>query len=380
MKMWMPWMIALTAFTGSAVFAQSITGTWQGTLQPPQGAKELRIVIKISTTDADTLKAVMYSIDQGAQPIPAGAVTRSGSSIKMKVDALGGSYEGRLSGDGNSITGIWTQGGPLPLNLTRATAETAWTIPEPPPPPKRMAADANPTFEVATIKPSRPGGPFSLLVNLSGVLNTTSTSLNDLIKFAYDVHPQQITGGPTWLETEKYDLTGKPDTPGLPSVKQLKTMMQKLLADRFALSFHRDQKELSVYAITIAKTGAKLTKNENDPNGLPGFGGGGPRGMRVRNSTMAEFASVMQATVLEKPVVDQTGLGAGRYDFVLKWTPDASQRPTGGPEGNVPAAVDPEAPPDLFAAFQQQLGLRLQSTRAAVDVLVIDRVEKPSAN
>ena len=127
-------------------------------------------------------------------------------------------------------------------------------------------------------------------------------------------------------------MTGKPDTPGIPSVNQLKAMVQKLLADRFALNFHRDKKELSVYAITIAKTGAKLTKNESNPNGLPGFGGGGPRGMIVRNSTMAEFASVLQANILDQPVVDQTGLGAGRYDFILKWTPDPAQR-VGGAAG-----------------------------------------------
>ena len=94
---------------------------------------------------------------------------------------------------------------------------------------------------------------------------------------------------------------------------------------------------------------------------------------------MAEFASMMQANVVERPVVDQSGLGATRFDFILKWTPDGPQTPLGGSEGNnSPAAPNPDAPPDLFTAFQQQLGLRLQSTKSAVDVLVIDRVEKPS--
>lgn len=381
MKTSMLLMIALTGLPGRALLAQSITGAWQGTLKPPQGTKELRIVIKISTTDADTLKALLYSIDQGGPPITASAITHSGSTVKIAVAAIGGDYEGKLNADGNTITGTWTQGAPMPLNLARATAETAWTIPEPPPPPKIMPADATPTFEVATIKPSRPDERFSLLVNRSGLLNTTSSSVSDLIKFAYDLHPQQITGGPSWLEMEKYDVTGKPDTAGLPNVTQLKMMVQKLLTERFALTFHREKKELSVYAITIGKAGAKLTKNESNPNGLPGFGGGGPRGMNVRNSTMAEFASVLQANILERPVVDQTGLGAARWDFILKWTPDTHQRPLGGNEANVPPAADnPDAPPDLFAAFEQQLGLRLQATKAPVDVLVIDHVEKPSAN
>jgi uncharacterized protein (TIGR03435 family) len=85
---------------------------------------------------------------------------------------------------------------------------------------------------------------------------------------------------------------------------------------------------------------------------------------------------------MDQPVVDQSGLGMQRYDFVLKWTPDASQRSLGGGlEPNAPAAgPDLDAPPDLFTAFQQQLGLRLQTTKAPVDVLVIEKLEKPSAN
>jgi uncharacterized protein (TIGR03435 family) len=97
---------------------------------------------------------------------------------------------------------------------------------------------------------------------------------------------------------------------------------------------------------------------------------------------MAEFASVLQANILDKPVVDQTGLGTARYNFVLKWTPDPSMGPIGGPPPpNAPApAPDADAPPDLFTAFQQQLGLKLESIRAPVDALVIDSVEKPSDN
>jgi uncharacterized protein (TIGR03435 family) len=381
-------MLWTAAVAASAVFAQAqnITGTWQGTLKA--GPKDLRIVIKISL-DNDQLKAVTYSIDQPGPGIPASAITQSGSTVKMTVAAIGGSYEGKLSADGNSIQGTWTQGAPLPLNLAKATPETAWSIPEPPPPPKKMPADAKPEFEVATIKPSRPEERFSLLVNRSGMMNTTATSVVDLIKFAYNLHPKQVTGGPAWLESEKFDVTGKPDTPGMPSIDQLKGMVKKLLSERFALAFHHDKKELSVYAIMVAKNGPKMTKSEGDPNGLPGFGGG-PRGLNVRNSTMAEFASMLQANVVERTVVDDSGLGAARYDFTLKWTPDSAQRPPGAPDGAAPPGAAPpaaapttpnaDAPPDLFTAFQQQLGMRLQSTKAPVDLLVIDKVEKPSPN
>jgi len=385
MKKLMRWIIALAALSGGAAFSQlsgqNITGTWQGTIQPPQAqGRGLRIVLKISTTDADKLAAVMYSIDQQSPAIPATTFTRSGSTVKMTVTPLNGTYEGKVSADGNSIEGIWSQGMPLTLNLVRATPETAWVIPEPPPPPKTMAADANPGFEVATIKPARPEGRFSLTVNRSGMLNTTSTTVADLIKFAYDLHPRQITKGPAWLESEKYDITAKPDTEGIPNPTQLKLMVQKLLKERFQLTFHNEKKELSVYAITVTKTGPKLTKNESGGN-LPGYGGG--RGtFIVRNSSIAEFGHILQANILEQPVVDQTGLGATRYDFTLKWTPDPSQSQIGGPAPpNAPPPADnADTPPDIFTAFQQQLGLKLENTKAPVDVMVVDRLEKPSDN
>jgi uncharacterized protein (TIGR03435 family) len=385
MKKLMRWIIALAALSGGAAFSQlsgqNITGTWQGTIQPPQAqGRGLRIVLKVSTTDADKLAAVMYSIDQQSPAIPATTFTRSGSTVKMTVTPLNGTYEGKVSADGNSIEGIWSQGMPLTLNLVRATPETAWAIPEPPPPPKTMAADANPGFEVATIKPARPEGRFSLTVNRSGMLNTTSTTVADLIKFAYDLHPRQITKGPAWLESEKYDITAKPDTEGIPNPTQLKLMVQKLLKERFQLTFHNEKKELSVYAISVTKTGPKLTKNESGGN-LPGYGGG--RGtFIVRNSSIAEFGHILQANILEQPVVDQTGLGATRYDFTLKWTPDPSQSQIGGPAPpNAPPPADnADVPPDIFTAFQQQLGLKLENTKAPVDVMVVDRLEKPSDN
>jgi len=128
--------IALGA-SASALFAQTLTGTWQGALKIPQAPNgELRIVMKVSTTDKDTLKAVMYSIGQGGQAIPAESVKQSGSGLKITVPAINGAYEGSLSADGNTLMGTWTQGAPLPLTLVKATPTTAWTVPEPLPPPK----------------------------------------------------------------------------------------------------------------------------------------------------------------------------------------------------------------------------------------------------
>jgi len=372
-----PWIFALAALPGSVLLAQNITGSWQGTLQSPQGPP-LRTVIKISLED-DKLKAVLYSIDQKAQ-IPFNTVTKDGLTLKMAVNGLG-NYEGKLSADGNSIMGTWTQGASTPLNLVRATPETAWTIPDPPPPPVQMAADKKPGIEVATIKPSEPGRPGKLFTMRGLDVLTINTTLSDLMIMAYNLHAKQIIGMPAWAEADKYDITMRPDVPGQPNLAQMKILIQKLVVDRFELKFHSEKKELSVYTITVAKTGSKLTKSQADPNsnGSQLFGRA-PQGtnFNVRNATLTEVAGTLQGAVLDKPVLDQTGL-SGKYDFTLKFTPDASQMLSFGPAAP-PAADTVDAFPDLFTAFQQQLGLKLESTKAPADVMVIDKVEKPSAN
>ena len=370
--------VTFAIWSAGALCAQDIVGTWQGTLQPPQG-QALRVVAKI-TRENDQFKLAFYSIDQGGQPMNASTVTFDRSNLKAAVPAVGGTYDGRLSADGNTMTGTWTQGGPLPLNLTRATPQTAWAIPEPPAPPKPMAADASLNFEVATIKPSNPATPGqSILVGRGGanLFTTTNTTLNDLIIFAYGVHVQQIVGGPAWLATEKFDVSAKPEDAGVPDATQLRTMVQKLLVDRFSLKFHREKKELSAYTLNVGKNGPKMAKNEGGGT-LPGFGGRGPGAVGIRNSTMTEFASFLQARILDRPVVDQTGL-TGKFDFTLEWRPDTTQPAAQGP--NTPT-LPPEVAsrPDIFTAFQEQIGLKLESMKTPVEVFVIDQVQKPSEN
>jgi uncharacterized protein (TIGR03435 family) len=177
------------------------------------------------------------------------------------------------------------------------------------------------------------------------------------------------------METENYDISAKPDQPGVPNGTQVRAMVQQLLAERFQLVFHTEKKELSAYIITVAKSGSKLSKNESGGN-LPGFGGRGPGAIGVRNSTMAQFADFLQARIVDRPVVDQTGL-TDKFDFTLSWRPD--QLPPPGPNAPPPPA-DLESRSDLFTAFQEQLGLKLEATKTPVEVLVIDRVQKPSDN
>jgi uncharacterized protein (TIGR03435 family) len=240
-----------------------------------------------------------------------------------------------------------------------------------------MAADASPSFEVATIKPSAPDRPGKLFNVQGRTFRTVNTTLADMITFMYDIHTAQIVGGPAWMTTEKYDVTGQPDLPGAASLNQWKGMMRKMLTDRFKLAFHKDTRELSVYALTVATTGHKLTKNDSDPNGLPALFFRGLGMLPVRNDD-GRICGHDAGAVLDRPVVDQTGL-QGRFDFTLNWTPDETQ--FGGLGVRVPPPPDnANAPPGLFTAIQEQLGLKLDPAKAPVEVFVIDRAEKPSEN
>ena len=374
MKTLMRCVVALAVLLSAGVAtAQSLAGNWQGTLQA--GARSLRVIFVVSAADGGALRAVMYSIDQGGQGTPA-TVTAQGNAVRMVATGANITFEGSLSADGNSINGNFTQGGnALPITLQRATKDTAWAIPEP---PKPMAADAPLAFEVATIKLSNPDQPGKLFTVRGRNVMTINTTLSDLIVFAYDLHQKQLAGAPDWAGSQKFDVTGQPESPGVPSITQLRGMIRLLLTERFKLAFHRDKREMPVYAIIVGPNGHKLTKNDNNPNGLPNLLFRGLGNLPVSNATIAEFAGVMQSAVMDRPVVDKTGL-TGRWDFAIRWTPDESQ--FGGLGVRVPPPTDdPNAPPGIFTAFTDQLGLKLDPSRAPVEVLVIDKVEKPSEN
>jgi uncharacterized protein (TIGR03435 family) len=362
----------LMAGMGIAAQAQDISGTWQGTLH---AGKDLRIIVKV-TSDDGLLKGAMYSIDQGGQPIALSSVSLQGITFTFGVDSINGTYEGKLSADSKTIVGIWTQSShPLPLTLERASKDSAWDIPAP---PKRMAEDADPSFDVATIKPSKPGQDGKGFQLRGRTVMTFNTSLADLIEFAYDVHVKQIVGGPDWIDKDKFDITAVPDKPGEPSYNQEKAMVQKLLADRFQLTFHHEKKELSVYVLTAEKGGPKnVTKSASTQDGFSIPIGPAPGGIKlsVRNGTMTNFAVFgLQGAVLDRPVLDQTGI-TDRLDFALTWTPDDSQF-----GGHIRVPPSDNAAPGLFTAIQEQLGLKLEAVRAPADVMVIDRAEAPSAN
>jgi uncharacterized protein (TIGR03435 family) len=366
-----------------SVSKRDITGVWQGKLPAPQAPNgEWRTVVRISGDDGGNLKALLYSIDQNPTPISATNVMLRGSALRISIEAMNAVFEGTLAGDGNTINGKMTQGADArPLNLVRATDQTAWAIPQPPPPPVRMSPDAKPEFVVATIKPSRPDAPRGGYGIRGQEVSSLNVTVGWMIKLAYNVHANQISRAPAWLNSERYDTVGRSDTPGEPGRDQMKLMFRGLLADRFQLRFHIERKELPVYAMVVAKGGPKITVSQDDPKAFPGIGFGRAPGVISlvgRNTGLNGVANGLQSNILDRPVVDQTGL-TGRYDLLLRFTPDENQLAAFG--GLAPAsATDLDAPPDIFTAFEQQLGLKLQPTKALVDVMVIEKIERPSPN
>ena len=233
---------------------------------------------------------------------------------------------------------------------------------------KPMAASADPAFEVAAIKLSDPANGSSGFQTRGHRVIVLNETVESMMVFAYGVQPRQIAGAPGWVSTDHYDVSGFPDADGVPDVKQFRSMVRKVLGERFHLQMHEEQREMPVYALRVAKGGAKLAKAANPVENQPDQTGndGAVSDYRFTNNSMTEFASFLQFE-MDRPVLDETGL-AGRYDFELKWTRDTARQ------------VETDTGPGMFTAVQEQLGLRMEATREPAKVLVIDRLERPSAN
>ena len=216
MKKLMLFLVALAAMFGTGARAQDLSGNWQGTLKV---GKDLRVIFNLYKGEKDGWSAKLYSIDQTPQPIPVDAVTKQGSTVKMTINLVGGGFEGKLSDDGKTMTGTWTQGAQgFPLVLVRATPETAWEIPAPKPQEKPMAADADPSFDVATIKPNPSGGSSIQQLTMNGRdFVVRNGSFNDLITFAYGIQIKQLVGSPAWADSDRYDIHGSRTSRGSPA-------------------------------------------------------------------------------------------------------------------------------------------------------------------
>ena len=264
-------------------------------------------------------------------------------------------------------------------------------------------SDVRPAFQAASIKPNtelRPRG-MGVRMNPGGRLTTQNAPVRLLIQNAYSLQAFQIVGGPAWIDSDGYDIEAKPE--GSANRAQVMLMLQTLLAERFKLAVHRETRELPVYALTAQKDGLKLppategTCVSLDPSALPPPVGPGqlrpcgslmiamsPSGLRMEGLkvSMAEFARIL-GMVVGRAVIDRTGF-QGTFDVSLPFTPDEYTMGlpgAGGPgdPGGPPLPTDPTRP-NIFAALQEQMGLKLETSRGPVDVLVIDHVERPSGN
>jgi len=242
-------------------------------------------------------------------------------------------------------------------------------------------------FEVAAIKPSSPDAHgSSILTDKVGGLKAENVPLRAIITMAYGIRDFQLSGGPGWVGTDRYDIIAKPERvestaapPDLASMTddqrkvrddQWKSRVRTLLAERFGLVVHAETKEEQIYVLTVAKGGPKLTvvTKPGDRQGISGN--------RGRSQGFAAPMSMMAMNLsnnVGRPVIDKTGL-TEKYDWVLEWTPDMPATGTDAPQ-----PVDTPGP-TIFTALQEQLGLKLESSKGPVDTYVIDKVDRPSEN
>ncbi|RXH55599.1 CHP03435 domain-containing protein [Granulicella sibirica] len=234
-------------------------------------------------------------------------------------------------------------------------------------------------FQVATVKPSAPETERYTQIR-GNKFAAGGITVQELLLYAYSVHPSQIVGGPDWLRSEKFDVLADPETEKRPSSEEMKAMVGRLLGDRFHLVLRREKRELPVYALVRTSKEIKFTRDDGEAKGLPTATGGfePPGTLAVRNGTLANLAAFLQrfaTSDITRPVVDQTGI-AGHFDFDLRYTPVSSQFKAQGADGEVEAG----SPPGLFTAIQEQLGLKLEATRADVDVLRVESILQPTEN
>jgi uncharacterized protein (TIGR03435 family) len=261
------------------------------------------------------------------------------------------------------------------LSLISMVAANGTAGQAPSPSATAPATTAAPEIEAATIKPVKEPNPNMMHDRTEGRrLTMRYTSLRDLMMMAYEVDPRQIAGGPAWVATDEYDVD-LVVAEGVQVNQCEEAVLAELMADRFQLRFHREQRMMAVYVLEVAKGGPKL--KAADANGVENSGCEHLGVCSFRKRTLANFARFMQFVVMDKPVVDKTGI-AGTFDFELKWAPDESQFNGMGFRVPVPDGTAPL--PGLFTAIQEQLGLKLEPQKIPAEVLVIDHVERPSEN
>ncbi|MBV8731821.1 MAG: TIGR03435 family protein [Acidobacteriia bacterium] len=266
----------------------------------------------------------------------------------------------------------------------------------------QSSTTAQAKFEVVSVRVDKNSSSGPAVRMTPGRLNAENLTVRGLISIAYKVRRSQISGGPGWINTEKYSIDAKTD--GNNGADLMLLMLQSVLDERFHFRFHHETKEGALYELTIGKGGSKMgeaTCVPFDPNNLPKqatlsdqerrrqCGGISRRageldgdGMSLEDATGPAFQSLagQLSLILERPVINRTGL-TGRFDIHLRWNPEQETTSLQNDPGNLtqPLAVDSSGP-SLFTALQEQLGLKLTPSKGPVDFLVIDQIERPSDN
>jgi uncharacterized protein (TIGR03435 family) len=362
--------------TAVALHGQTIAGTWQGTLAIPATAQgpgprngPPRIVFIIEKNADGSFHGGLTLIDQG-NSLPFTSVTLSVPDVTITQGAIGLNYRGKLSADSKSIAGTWAQGNQsLPLTLQLATADTLWK-PEGPAALPPMAANADPSFEVATIKPTGPDENNTLFDLHARKFASQHTSAKELIKIAYNVRGRQVLGGPPWLEETKFDVIAEPDTPGLPSEAQNRAMVHKLLNERFHLVSHTEQQLFPVLALTLDPKVPPPTPS--DPNlktngGIFGRRDGDDIIYQFSGTTIPQLLAFVMNTFQDKQLVDETGL-TGVYDITLRLT-GIAQGPTSSDDfGNA------------LVLAAQHAGFKFVAKKGPLPVVIVDHIDLPTPN
>jgi uncharacterized protein (TIGR03435 family) len=249
-----------------------------------------------------------------------------------------------------------------------------------------QTSTATPSFDVASIRQnttSTDGHNHIYNIPSESHFRTVNVSLKDLIQYAYVLPKSQILGGPSWFDSAMFDIDAKSDAsvdaqlhalPASEARQQKCLMVQALLADRFQLKTHQESHELPVFNLVLAKGGPKFKPSDLNGTTINSSTGSGIQRIHVQGSdNTIELLARELAQQLGRVVVDKTGIDA-RYDLTLRWMPADRPAPL------INGSPDPNPPPDLFTAIQEQLGLKLEPARGPVPVLVIDHADMPSEN
>lgn len=220
-------------------------------------------------------------------------------------------------------------------------------------------------FEVAVIRPALPTTVGSSFLRFEGGrIKISNEPVKLLVRVAYELQNAEIAGGPPWLDTDRFDIEAKTGRPEKPTMRELTVLVQALLADRFHLKFRREKRDLTVYALVAGKGDPKLkASGDGETPGMNTHGGKGVSQVVATATSMGLLASYV-GNRLDRIVVNKTGL-TGAYDFKLEWAPDEL------PDSTLPS---------LPTALNEQLGLKLETQKSPVEVMVIDSMDKPSEN